>query len=150
MCWADSDPIQTWLPIPYRYPENEARENGIFNFTLSAIRVRSEHCNLYLKGRLRPLQELRIMVDSVKKLKFAALWIRACIIIHSVALIHEQDNGFDISDMEQHWMANIEPDNCERVPDQTRAEKTQHFTQAKAHRDFLRDAFLDFRRHGRY
>ncbi|KAK9486086.1 hypothetical protein V1527DRAFT_92907 [Lipomyces starkeyi] len=90
------------------------------------------------------------MVDSVKKLKFAALWIRACIIIHSVALIHGQDNGYDISDMEQHWMADIEPDNCERVPDQMRAERMQHLTQAKAHRGVLRDAFLDLRHHGRY
>jgi hypothetical protein len=70
-------------------PEKDTQENTTFNYYVSNIRIRSEHCIGFLKGRFQSLRDLRIRINTEKNMKFAALWVTACIAVHSFAMDHE-------------------------------------------------------------
>jgi hypothetical protein len=63
-------------------PPDEAR----FNRQLSRIQVRVEHCIGILKGRFQSLKGLRIVIRREKDAKRAVYWIRACCVLHNLAL----------------------------------------------------------------
>jgi hypothetical protein len=64
-------------------------ENETFNYHVSAVRVRSEHCVGFVKGRFSSLRGLRIRIDKPRDIQFAALWITTCIVLHTFAMDHE-------------------------------------------------------------
>jgi DDE superfamily endonuclease len=70
-------------------PEKDTPENTTFNYYVSNIRIRSEHCIGFLKGRFQSLRDLRIRINMENNMKFAALWVTACIAVHSFAMDHE-------------------------------------------------------------
>ena len=56
------------------------------------MRIRSEHCVGFLKGRWSSLRGLRVAIDGAKGLQYASLWIVACINLHAFAMKHENGN----------------------------------------------------------
>lgn len=70
-------------------PEKETAENTQYNYHVSAVRIRSEHCMGFLKGRWASLRGLRVRINNERGLQFASLWITACIHLHAFAMDHE-------------------------------------------------------------
>jgi hypothetical protein len=62
---------------------------------VSKVRIRSEHCVGFLKGRWPSLRGLRVRINNEKSLQYATLWITTCIHLHMFAMDHE--NGVFIS-----------------------------------------------------
>ena len=60
---------------------------------MSKIRIRSEHCIGFLKGRWSSLRGLRLRIDNPSHIQFAVLWIIACIHLHAFAIGHEQGSN---------------------------------------------------------
>ena len=60
-----------------------------YNYYLSQVRIRSEHCVGYLKGRWSSLRGLRIRIDKPEDHQFTTLWIASCIHLHNFAIGHE-------------------------------------------------------------
>ena len=105
--WADSAyPLTKWCQAPYKKyhiscqshyssydvfrPEKLQQRNGIHNYHVSAVHVRSEHCVGFLKGRWSSLRGLHIAITDEKSLHFATLWIIGCIHLHAFAMKHEE------------------------------------------------------------
>ncbi|ODQ73307.1 hypothetical protein LIPSTDRAFT_290286 [Lipomyces starkeyi NRRL Y-11557] len=88
-------------------------DNAYYNLILSQIRICSEHCNGYLKGRFQSLKELRIYITDAKSMKYATSWIRACIILHNFALVHEESLGLDKENFLMAWKAQQDKDHEE-------------------------------------
>ncbi|KDQ05719.1 hypothetical protein BOTBODRAFT_78865, partial [Botryobasidium botryosum FD-172 SS1] len=83
--WGDS--AYTLLPrmIPiHKKPANLVRENAIFDHTVAAIRVRSEHTMGALKGQWQALCGLRVLINSNNNHINACRWITVCIILHNL------------------------------------------------------------------
>jgi len=94
--WADTAyPLDDWVITPYKRPEKLQVDNATFNYWVSRVRVRSEHCIGFLKGRFNSLRGLRIQINSQRNLAFASLWIVACIVVHNFALKRERAGGTD-------------------------------------------------------
>lgn len=92
---ADSGYTPSRYIIPaFKKPPNRdlSIEENQFNYQLSNIRVRVEHCIGILKGRFQSLKGLRIMLRRDKDIKRAVYWIRACCVIHNLVLQDQVDN----------------------------------------------------------
>ncbi|GLB35610.1 putative DDE superfamily endonuclease [Lyophyllum shimeji] len=88
--WADSAyPLKSWCQAPYKEPEKLQEDNTTHNYYVSRIRIRSEHCVGYLKGRWSSLRGIRLRIDNPMDQKFATLWVASCIHLHNFALRHE-------------------------------------------------------------
>ncbi|KAF7309345.1 DDE Tnp4 domain-containing protein [Mycena indigotica] len=88
--WGDAAyPISRWLTAPFKSPEREVPDNMIFNNHVSYVRVRSEHCISFLKGRQQSLKGLRLHITNKADHKYATQWIMACVTVHNFALLHE-------------------------------------------------------------
>ena len=83
---------------PYKKPESDLPDNGIYNNHVSMLRIRSEHAIGFLKGRFQSLKDLRVMIKDENSHKFATYWIVACIGIHSFAMTCEAEEKGDLSD----------------------------------------------------
>lgn len=70
-------------------PEKDIRENATYNYHLSSIRVRSEHCVGFLKGRWSSLRGLRLQINSARHVQVASLWVISCITLHCFAMRHK-------------------------------------------------------------
>lgn len=64
-------------------------ENTRYNYYVSKVRICSEHCIGFLKGRWSSLRGLRICINNEKSIQYATLWITACIHLHMFAMDHE-------------------------------------------------------------
>jgi hypothetical protein len=73
----------------FHRPEKDTPENTTYNYHVSAIRVHSEHCVGFLKGRWSSLKDLCLPNDGEQGLKYATYWIMACINLHMFAMNHE-------------------------------------------------------------
>ncbi|EUC57648.1 DDE family endonuclease [Rhizoctonia solani AG-3 Rhs1AP] len=88
--WGDSAyPIRKWIVSPYKVPEKNIPQNAAFNYQVSRVRVRSEHCNALLKGRFPSLRGLRVRIDNSIHTSFATIWVTVCVALHNFALVHE-------------------------------------------------------------
>jgi hypothetical protein len=56
------------------------------------VRVKSEHAVGYLKGRFCSLQGLRQQIDDSRDHERALVWVKCCIIIHTLISIIEEGN----------------------------------------------------------
>jgi len=86
---ADSgySPNATIIPAFKRLPSQPlTREQTIFNYRLSNIRVRVEHCIGILKARFQSLRGLRILIRSKNDVVRCVRWIRACAVLHNMLL----------------------------------------------------------------
>jgi hypothetical protein len=73
-------------------PEKDDPDNAKFNYHVSAVCIRSEHCVGFVKGRWSSLKGLRVAINGEKGLQYASLWIVACINLHAFAMKHEDGN----------------------------------------------------------
>ncbi|KAF7311727.1 DDE Tnp4 domain-containing protein [Mycena indigotica] len=88
--WGDAAyPISRWLTAPFKSPEREDPDNTIFNNHVSYVRVRSEHCIGFLKGRLQSLKGLRLTINNDRDHTYVTQWIMTCVVVHNFALLHE-------------------------------------------------------------
>lgn len=88
--------ISNLITIQYiSRPEKERPDNEQYNYYVSRIRIRSEHCIGWLKGRFASLKGLRFRVDDELHLQYATLWIQSCIILHCFALKAEGGQDMD-------------------------------------------------------
>ncbi|KAF8578055.1 hypothetical protein K439DRAFT_1648881 [Ramaria rubella] len=100
--WADmAYPLQTWCQAPYKKfirPDKYLPENAKYNYYVSRVWVRSEHCVGFLKGRWSSLCGLRLHIDRPAHIRFATIWVSACIVLHNFAMLHEaeESDGGDI------------------------------------------------------
>jgi hypothetical protein len=88
--WGDcAYPLQQWCQAPYKKwvlpifqddsaqsssilrPEKDTPENATYNYHVSAICVRSEHCVGFSKGRWSSLKDLCLSIDGEEGLKYA-------------------------------------------------------------------------------
>lgn len=72
----------------YKKPVNGdlVGDNAIFNYRLSMIRVRIEHCIGILKNRFESLRSIRKVIRSSKDVARISVWIRCCCILHNLLL----------------------------------------------------------------
>ena len=63
--------------------------NTRYNYYVSKVRIRSEHCIGFLKGRWPSLRGLRVCINNEKSIQYATLWITTCIHLHMFAMDHE-------------------------------------------------------------
>ncbi|KAF8573191.1 hypothetical protein K439DRAFT_1650049 [Ramaria rubella] len=92
--WADTAyPLQTWCQAPYKKPDKDLPENTRYNYYVSRVRVRSEHCVGFLKGRWSSLRGLRLHIDKPSHIRVATIWVSACIILHNFAMLQEAEEG---------------------------------------------------------
>lgn len=91
-------------------PEKLLQENTTYNYHVSRIRIRSEHCVGFLKGRWSSLRGLRLRIDNSSAMKFATLWVATCIHLHNFAISHERHENIqtDIFFMEGQRLMNKE------------------------------------------
>jgi hypothetical protein len=82
------------LLIFFSRPEKLTAENTKYNYHLSAVRIRSEHCVGFVKGRWCSLRGLRVSINNEKGVQYASLWVMACINLHAFALRHENTAEF--------------------------------------------------------
>lgn len=88
---------KSWLLLTnsrdFPSPERDVPENKTHNYHVSSVRIRSEHCVGFLKGRWSSLRGLRVQIANENDIQYAALWITTCIHLHAYAMIHEQQEG---------------------------------------------------------
>ncbi|KAF8581901.1 hypothetical protein K439DRAFT_1352693, partial [Ramaria rubella] len=79
-------------------PDKDLPENAKYNYYVSRVRVRSEHCVGFLKGWWSSLHGLRLHIDRPTHIRFATIWVSACIVLHNFAMLHEaeESDGGDI------------------------------------------------------
>ncbi|KAF7293087.1 DDE Tnp4 domain-containing protein [Mycena indigotica] len=88
--WGDAAyPLSRWLSAPIKGPEKETPDNTTFNNHVSYVRVKSEHCIGFVKGRLQSLKGLRLTINNEADHIYATQWIMACVVVHNFALLHE-------------------------------------------------------------
>ncbi|KAJ3502372.1 hypothetical protein NLJ89_g8916 [Agrocybe chaxingu] len=95
------DPLQKWCQAPYKKPEKLTWDNTTHNYHVSAVRVCSEHCVGYLKGRWSSLRGLRVAINNSAGLQYATLWIIACIHLHAGRSTSESNSGLRDVGVEQ-------------------------------------------------
>ncbi|KAF8584918.1 hypothetical protein K439DRAFT_1616396 [Ramaria rubella] len=76
--WADTAyPLQTWFQAPYKkygMPDKDLPENTRYNYYVSRVRVRSEHCVGFLKGQWSSLCGLRLHINKPSHIWVATIW----------------------------------------------------------------------------
>ena len=85
------------LSIFFR-PEKSQADNTEFNYHVSRIRIRSEHCMGYLKGRWSSLRGLRLRIDNRNAKSITSIWIMTCIHLHNFAIAHERGMNHEADD----------------------------------------------------
>ena len=70
-------------------PEKSIPENSDYNQAVSRVRIRSEHCVGYLKGRWSSLCGLRLRIDHQDAKELTSLWVMTCIHLHNFAIAYE-------------------------------------------------------------
>lgn len=96
-------------------PEKDTRENTKFNYYVSKIRIRSEHCVGFLKGRFSSLRGLRRRIDHIRGLHMAIFWVTACIVLHGFAMKHEASPDMTADDFFQDGLQILEEEHSEHA-----------------------------------
>src|SRR5882672_746741 len=60
--------LRWYNTTPYKHPEKLQVDNATFNYWVSRVRVRSEHCISFLKGWFNLLRGLQIQINSQRNL----------------------------------------------------------------------------------
>ncbi|KAF8987567.1 hypothetical protein BDQ17DRAFT_1258454, partial [Cyathus striatus] len=66
-----------------------------YNYHVSSIRIRSEHCVGFLKGRWSSLRGLWLRIDNKRTRDITTLWIIACIHLHNFAIMHKSGDNIE-------------------------------------------------------
>ena len=80
-------PDPTIIPAFKRLPHKGlTTDETLFNFYLSNVRVRVEHCIGILKARFQSLRGLRLVIRTKNDVKRCVCWINACCVMHNLLL----------------------------------------------------------------
>jgi hypothetical protein len=121
-------------------PEKDEDNNNTFNYYVSKVRVHSEHCVGFLKGRWQSLHGLRVRINQPTHLQYATLWITTCVLLHAFAMEHE--GGIDLS-ADQFYQKGRELMQCERAERENRlVERERHATASQEEWEVARDIEL--------
>src|SRR5882672_5701209 len=85
-----------------------------YNYYVSRVCVRSEHCIGFLKGRWSSLQGLRILINTPDHIQFVCLWIISCIVLHSFAMDYEIGRDLTTDEFFQEGMRLMEDERIQR------------------------------------
>lgn len=96
--------------LSYNRPEKLSADNSTFNFHVSRVRIRSEHCVGFLKGRFCSLRGLRLQLSNSRHVQFATYWIIACIALHNFALEHELNGNIEMDEFFQEGQEALQID----------------------------------------
>ena len=142
--WADSAyALDSWCITPYKRPLAALPENKTFNYHLSRVRVKSEHAMGYLKGRFSSLRGLRQQIGDATDHKRALVWVKTCIIIHTlVSFIEEGDEDSDFMEELVREGTDVPGDVDIRQADGG-ASDTQRETQGQLKRTLLKTALFE-------
>jgi hypothetical protein len=90
--------------------------------------VKSEHAMGYIKGRFCSLRGLRQQIDNDIDHKRALLWIKACIVIHTLIAIIEsgsEDEGYVNELVQEGLAATVPTDTDDNTPDPAPGRETR-------------------------
>ena len=138
-------------------PEKDTPDNKTYNYYVSNIRIRSEHCIGFLKGRWSSLCGLRVNINDEDKIIYATLWIVSCIHLHAFATGHETgintstDSFYHkgIKTMEKeaqkyaNWHAEREA-NAGQIEAQREASRDIELLEGKLKREELKKSLFEF------
>lgn len=136
---------QTVVPCFKKPPHSQLTDQQhAFNYELSKLRVRNEHCIGLLKGRFQSLKGLRLRLRHEEDGKRIVAWIRACAILHNLCLgfIDDEEDGDDIN----AWVP-IEPelpDVADNANSASTSSQTRGNTIGKQKRNHVMHAVLAF------
>ena len=146
------------LGLFYFYrPEKDTPENKTHNYYVSNIRIRSEHCIGFLKGRWSSLRGLRVNINQENHIIYATLWIVSCIHLHAFAAGHEfgintstdsfYHNGIKIMEKEAQkyadWYAEREAD-AGQIEADREASRDIGLLEGKLKREELKKGLFEF------
>lgn len=84
---ADSGyPLSPQCIIPYKKPHSRVPRNTKFNYYLSRLRIKVEHCIGILKGRFQSLRGFRFLLVKPRHNKDVVQWFDACVVLHNMLL----------------------------------------------------------------
>lgn len=158
--WADSAyALEPWCITPYKKPLSLQRDNKKFNYWLSRVgifytlvlhavlsllqvRVKSEHCMGYLKGRFCSLRCLRQQIDSRKDHERALAWIKACLVLHTLIFQIENGEDQDAEFNEEILREGLEADHATAGGEDEIAAEARRETQGQQRREELKSYIL--------
>ncbi|CAD6939695.1 hypothetical protein CF335_g8261 [Tilletia laevis] len=90
--WADLGyPFASYLVSPYQHlAATKSIDFRRFNYSLSSIRIRSEHAMAYVKGRFPALKGYRGLLASLRAEEYAHDFIVAALVAHNLAMQHDE------------------------------------------------------------
>lgn len=138
-------------------PEKDIPENKTHNYYVSNIRIRSEHCIGFIKGRWSSLRGLRVNINNEDHIKYAVLWIISCIHLHAFATGHETgintstdtfyQNGIKIMEKEAQryadWYAEREA-NAGQIEAEREESRDIELLEGKIKREELKKSLFEF------
>lgn len=81
---------------PFKKPTSLNHDNAEFNSILSSVRVEVEHCIGILKNRFGSLKGMRHRISGGKSAREVVDWVKACAILHNMALNDSSSIDFAI------------------------------------------------------
>ncbi|KDN42009.1 hypothetical protein RSAG8_07054, partial [Rhizoctonia solani AG-8 WAC10335] len=94
--WTDSAYSASYRVIPvHKAPANLDPKVQLFDYGVSRLRIRSEHCNGAIKARWQSLKGLRIAINCKRDHLRAMEWISACFVLHNITVEVEGSNWVD-------------------------------------------------------
>ena len=81
--------VQNSPSLMMQRPEKDTRDNTLYNYHVSKVHIRLEHCMGFIKGQWSSLYGLQIQINESAHIHFASLWITSCIILHTFAMCCE-------------------------------------------------------------
>lgn len=96
-------------------PEKDLPENVQHNYYVSNVRVRSEHCMGFIKGRWSSLRGLRLCIDTAEGLQIASIWVATCIILHAFAMKYEARGDINEDEFFRDGLSIIEEERAQQA-----------------------------------
>ncbi|KAI1006478.1 hypothetical protein K3495_g1737 [Podosphaera aphanis] len=115
---------------PFTSPERDQPENIAFNSRVVKSWTQNENTISEFKTRLRPLQELRLQLNSYEDMEHINSWVVACVILHSL-FSKAGDRWYDLYRSNQN-------ETRERTAAIGQVERTQARAEARDFRNSIR------------
>ncbi|OWZ02396.1 hypothetical protein PHMEG_00026053 [Phytophthora megakarya] len=81
--------------VPFKKPEALCEDNAEFNTLLASARVVNENCIGLLKNRWAFLKGMCTQVKGKEDFVWINDQCMACVLLHNLALVHEDERPFD-------------------------------------------------------
>jgi hypothetical protein len=111
-CWCDSAyPLEDWASAPFKQVD-DSPDNRTFNYHVSAVRIKSEHCIGALKGQWQSMKYLRQQIHDERSHHIAVEWCRTAIILYQLVwwIVREPEAADEWAENERDmdaWMNEV-------------------------------------------